>query len=155
MIIPYRRSLLAQTRPGESAWIERPMAKVQVHGPRGNRLYNGRIDTGADDTILPWSAIDAVGVALIPGRPIDVEGIGGTERLMSGWVDLELAGDDGPIRWSCLAAFSPSGKTLFGLLGFLEHFVARFDGVKKEVRLQFRGQAPPPLFSPPTKRRTR
>ena len=49
---------------------------------------------------------------------------------MFGFVDFEFLGSDGPIRWSHLAAFSPSDHTLFGIRGFLEYFVAKFDGPK-------------------------
>jgi hypothetical protein len=96
-----------------------------------------------------------LGVELVPGLAVDIEGIGGSERMMFGLVDLEIRGPDGPIRWSHLAAFSPSDRTLFGLNGFLEYFVARFDGIKHEVKLQYRGKAPAPRFEPPTARRPR
>ncbi|HEY2156642.1 MAG TPA: hypothetical protein VGH33_13505 [Isosphaeraceae bacterium] len=74
---------------------------------------------------------------------------------MFGWVDLEFLDADGPIRWSHLAVFGPGDRTLFGLRGFLEFFVARFDGVKHDIRLQFRGKAPGPRFTPPAPRRSK
>ncbi len=73
---------------------------------------------------------------------------------MFGLIDFEIIGPAGPIRWSHLALFSPGDKTLFGYRGFLEYFVARFDGVKREIKLQFRGKAPAPRFVPPAPRRS-
>jgi hypothetical protein len=115
----------------------------------------GRLDSGADDTVLPWSEIDRLGVELVPGLSVELEGLGGSERVMYGQVDLELDSPDGPIRWSHLAAFSPSERTLFGLNGFLEYFVVRLDGVKHEIGIKYRGKAPAPRFLPPVPRRSR
>jgi hypothetical protein len=115
----------------------------------------GRLDSGADDTVLPWSEIDHLGVELIPGVSLELAGLGGSERVMFGLVDLEFSGPDGPIRWSHLAAFSPSERTLFGLNGFLEYFVVRLDGVKREIGIKYRGKAPAPRFLPPVARRSR
>ena len=85
-----------------------------------------------------------------------MEGLGGSELLMFGIVDIEFTGvSSGPIRWSHLAAFSPGERTLFGLNGFLDFFVARFDGVRHEIKLQYRGNAPPPRFLLPIPRRGR
>jgi hypothetical protein len=135
--------------------IHRPMVEVRVIGPSANRSYRGRLDTGADETLLPWTAIEILGVSLIPGKSLEIFGIGGSEHVMFGLVDLEIQGADGPIRWSHRVGFSPSGRTLFGLTGFLEYFVARFDGVKHEIKLQYRGKAPAPRFEPPAPRRAR
>ena len=135
--------------------MDRPVVEIRVIGPRDNRPYEGRLDTGADETVLPWKSIALMGVKLIPGKVIELEGIGGIERVMFGLVDLEIIGPEGPIRWSHEEAFSPSDRTLFELNGFLEYFVARFDGVRREVRLQYRGKAPLPRFEPPLPRRPR
>jgi hypothetical protein len=151
----YRAFGTRPIRPNEPAWIDRPLVRARVIGPKGNLPCEGRLDTGADETVLPWTAIPILGVELVPGLAVDIEGIGGSERMMFGLVDLEIQGPDGPIRWSHLVAFSPSDRTLFGLNGFLEYFVARFDGVKHEVKLQYRGKAPAPRFEPPAPRRAR
>ena len=135
--------------------ILRPMARVHVVGPGGSRAYEGDLDTGAAETMLPWDAVARLGVPLIPGRTMEIAGIGGSVNAMFGWVDFEFLGADGPIRWSHLAVFAPGEHTLFGLRGFLEYFVARFDGVRHEIRLQFRGKAPAPRYLPPVPRRSK
>ncbi len=136
------------------ASIHRPTARVRVIGPKGGWSYEGVLDTGAVETMLPWSAVDRLGVQLLPGRRVEIEGIGGSVAAMFGWIDLEFPGPDGPIRWSHLTLFSTSERTLFGLRGFLEYFVARFDGVRREVTLRYRGKAPGPRFVPPAPRRS-
>ncbi len=135
--------------------IHRPMARVQIIGPRGGWPYEGVLDTGASETMLPWSAVDRLGVQLLPARSVEIAGVGGSVTAMFGWVDFQLSDSDGPIRWSHLAAFSTDDRTLFGLRGFLEFFVARFDGVKHEIQLRFRGKAPGPRYTPPAQRRSK
>jgi hypothetical protein len=135
--------------------IHRPMVEVRIAAARGSRILQGRLDSGADDTVFPWSDVERLGVELLPGVSLELEGLGGSERVLYGLVDLELGGPDGPIRWSHLAAFSPSERSLFGLNGFLEYFVVRLDGVKHEIGIKYRGKAPAPRFLPPTPRRSR
>ena len=137
------------------AIILRPTARVHIVGPRGGRSYEGELDTGAAETMLPLEAVDRLGVRLIPGRSIEIAGIGGSVPAMIGWVDFEFLAPDGPIRWSHLAVFGTGEHTLFGLRGFLEYIVAQFDGVRHEIRLQFRGKAPAPRFLPPAPRRSK
>lgn len=151
----YRPFYFAGRGVGRPTVVYRPVAEVLVAGPRGNGVFRGRIDTGADETILPWRSIESLGVQLLPGASEELTGLGGSERAMFGWVDLEFSGADGPIRWSHLAAFSPSDRTLFGLNGFLEYFVARLDGVKREIGLRHRGKSPGPRFLPPVTKRSR
>lgn len=135
--------------------ILRPVADVYVTGPAGGLPIQGLLDTGSDETVLPWWAVDRLGVKLVEGRSVEIHGIAGALPAMFGWVDFEFLGPDGPIRWSHLAAFSPGARTIFGLRGFLEYFVARFDGVKHEIKLQYRGKAPAPRFVPPAPRRSK
>jgi hypothetical protein len=142
-------------RPGDPTVIHRPLVSVRAIGPKQNQVYEGLLDTGADETILPWSDLEWLGVQLLPRVVADIEGVGGSLRVMYGFVDLEFNGPDGPIRWSHLAAFGQRKRAIFGLNGFLEYFVARFDGVKHEVKLQYRGKAPAPRFEPPAPRRPR
>jgi hypothetical protein len=155
MSASYKPARVNQIRPGDPTVIHRPTVEVRVTGPKQNQVYRGRLDTGSDDTILPWADIEYLGVDLIPGKSVEILGLGGSIRVMYGYVDFEILGPDGPVRWSHLAAFSPGGHTIFGLTGFLEYFVARFDGVKHEVKLQYRGKAPAPRFEPPAPRRPR
>ena len=141
----YYRQFESPTAGGvRPAIIHCPVADVRIFGPTGNELYQGRLDTGASETSLPWTAVDRLGVQLLPGRAVDIEGVGGSVVAMFGWVDFEFHGSQGLIRWSHLCVFTTSHHTLFGLRGFLEYFVARFDGVKHDIRLQFRGKAPRP-----------
>jgi hypothetical protein len=152
----YYREFPSPTAAGlRPAFILRPMARVQIVGPNGGFPYEGDLDTGAAETLLPWEVVDRLGVRLIPGRSIEIAGIGGSVPAMFGWVDFEFLTPDGPIRWSHLAVFGTGDHVLFGLRGFLEYFVARFDGVRHEIRLLFRGKAPAPRFLPPAPRRSK
>jgi hypothetical protein len=151
----YRPFLTTDMATRKQKLIHQPTVEVRVAAARSSLIYQGRLDTGADDTVLPWSDIDTLGVQLLPGSGLELKGLGGSERVMFGLVDLEITAPDGPIRWSHLAAFSPSNLTLFGLNGFLEYFVVRLDGVKHEIKLQHRGKSPAPRFLPPLPRRSR
>ncbi len=91
MRFPYQRYTVAGIG-SHLTMVWRPALLVRVIGPAGDDTVFGRVDTGADDTLLPDFLIAPLGVALDPAAVATIEGIdGGTVPVRYGAVDLELA----------------------------------------------------------------
>lgn len=121
----------------ENVW--RPAVDVRVIGPSGDETLTGSIDTGADDTLLPDFLISSLGIALDPDDIGKIEGIDGSEiDVRYATVDLELfdpTDSSDSYRWTTRVGFHARRNTVFGLTGFLEHFIAQFNGRTREVLL--------------------
>lgn len=114
--------------------IFRPIIRATVIGPSGAMEVEGRVDTGADDTLLPESFIPQLGI--IPSGFAISSGVGGLIPVRFATVGLELRSKSGQsYRWSARVGFYPGMVPLFGLSGFLEFFTAMFNGAKRQVTL--------------------
>ena len=146
MRFPYQRYTVAGIG-SHLTTVWRPALLVRVIGPAGDDTVFGRVDTGADDTLLPDFLIAPLGVALDPAAVATIEGIdGGTVPVRYGAVDLELADATSSFRWNALVGFYPRHNAVFGLSGFLDYFQALFHGRTRELSLLPNGTAPPPVY---------
>ena len=107
MRFPYQRYTVAGIG-SHLTMVWRPALLVRVIGPAGDDAVFGRVDTGADDTLLPDFLIAPLGVALDPGAVATLAGLdGGTVPVRYGAVDLELADATSSFRWNALVGFHP------------------------------------------------
>jgi hypothetical protein len=128
--------------------FSRPMINVRVIGPAGDDNIFGRVDSGADDTLLPDYLIATLGVIGL-SMPIPIGGIGGAALARYGTVDLEIGQKRASFRWAAYVGFYPHNVPVFGIKGFLQFFTATFNGRLRHLDLRSNGIAPPPGFPAP------
>jgi hypothetical protein len=132
------------------AVVHRPAVPVRVIGPAGDGLTYGLADTGADETLLPDRLIDPLGVVIRSGEDATIIAIdGGAVPVRYGAVDLELRRRGAVYRWTARVAFHAGVRTILGHAGFLEHFTATSNGLRRHVTLTPNGTAPAPTMPTP------
>lgn len=126
---------------GDYLVILRPEIPVTVIGATGEGTYLGLVDTGSDNTILPKSVADRLGVSLAsaPGPPATVFG-GHHVELLVGQVMLQLEAEGEVLRWSAQLYFhdfphEEDETVILGHSGFLDYFTATFDGKQGTLHL--------------------
>ena len=136
MIFPYQ-SMISESPDGvDYVLFLRPEIPVTITGPAGSETFFGLVDTGADNTILPKSIADQLGIPLrsASGPPAIVFG-GHNLQMLIGEVGFTLTSENETYRWATTVQFydfkSPADETLvLGHSGFLDYFTAIFDGAK-------------------------
>ncbi len=130
--------------------IHRPIIPIHALGTSGKDELRALVDTGADDTMLPDSLIDQLGVVIQPGDHAIIIGIEGSKTVARfGTVDLEIPGPGGGYRWSARVGFHAGFRIVLGHVGFLEYFTATFNGRSRQLTLTPNGSAPAPASSSP------
>jgi hypothetical protein len=128
----------AGSRHVELIW--RPVISLRAFGGGGGENLFGLIDTGADDTLLPEFLIDRIGVVLPPDEVAEIEGIDGTPIVIRyASVELQLEDPAPPHRvhrWKARVGFHRRYNAILGHSGFLEYFIAMFNGRTREVILK-------------------
>lgn len=146
MTYKFRRFVVPPSPAYPSGAIYRPVIPIWV-GPRGGPLkpYFGLLDTGSDDTKLPLSEAERLGVALDRGHPVPFRGVGGFAVGYYGEVVLELRQSPKVYSWVARAVFLPlpPGSDLedrttitLGHAGFFRHFHVGFDYQRYRVELK-------------------
>ncbi len=148
MRFPYSRYVVQGNTPRLTALLFRPMLVVRVTGPTGNDDIFGRVDSGADETLLPDYLIANSGISELSG-PVPIGGIGGLTLARFGTVELEISQGQESSRWLAYVGFCAHPMPIFGLKGFLQFFTATFDGRRHHLDLSPNGTAIPPVFSAP------
>ena len=74
--------------------------------------------------------------------------VSGSVDVLIGSLDIELRSKRAKARWSAQVGFVPRADNiaLLGHVGFLDHFSATFDGLRKRVTLKPNGTFPAPVF---------
>jgi predicted aspartyl protease len=132
--------------PGETGvqLIHEPIILVRFTGPSRSYLIRGLLDTGASMTLVPRSYMTRLGITPIgTGR---LSTAAGGLSVQVGSVELEVKAGRTSLHWSARVGFVPrvDNLALLGHAGFLDHFSAVFDGLRREVRLTPNGTAPRP-----------
>lgn len=124
--------------------VHEPIILVRFIGPAGSWLIRGLLDTGASMTLVPRSFMSKLGVT--PGKRARLGTAAGGLNIQLGTLDLELKSGRAAHHWSARVGFVPRGDNLalLGHTGFLEHFAATFDGLRRRVTLRPNGTFPPP-----------
>ena len=150
MIYPFRPSPTMPTPAYPSGVIYRPEIPIWIGVPGGRRFpFVGLLDTGSDDTKLPLSAVERLGVTVDLKHPIWFRGVGGLARGHYGDVVPELRQSPRSWIWSAKVAFLPEaegerhervrGEVILGHAGFFRHFHASFDFQRGRARLRPNG----------------
>jgi len=141
MIFFYQPIVSLAPDGGDYLLISRPEIPVTVIGAIGEGTYLGLVDTGSDNTILPKSVADRLGVpmASAPGPPATVFG-GHRVELLVGQVTLQLEAGGEVLRWSAQVYFhdfadEEAETVILGHSGFLDYFTATFDGKQGTLNL--------------------
>src|SRR5437762_2101998 len=114
--------------------IVRPLIAVAIEGPRGRRLVDGLLDTGADRTLFPLREAEEIGIQL-PAQTSGIvkaaDGVAIAYRLAD--VVLELRSHGSIVRWKASVGFAEPPLSLIhlGTRGFLEYFHCTFFGPEK------------------------
>ena len=133
------------THPNSTVLSIRPMLELRVTGPAGTFDIFGRVDSGADDTLLPERLVAILGITDLSG-PLVICGVGGAMLVRYGTVDLDIYQGQASFRWAARVGFSSHPDALFGLKGFLQFFTATFNGRRHYLDLLPNGTALPPAF---------
>lgn len=148
MKFAYQRYEVEPTAALPEGVLYRPEIPIRVIGPTGDASFLALIDTGADETILPRSIGEAVGVTIDDSHQSDVAGIGGQLVSVSyGEVEFELrASSRKTYRWSAIVGFAAvepeAASAILGHAGCLNYFRLRCDVEQCEVELKPNGLFP-------------
>jgi hypothetical protein len=121
--------------------LYRPEVPIEIIGPSRRRFTFALLDTGADETVLPASFARRLGIRLDSSKVDRARGAGGHElQLRTGRIRLALKMGSSKYQWSVTVSFmefdrSEDEVALLGHAGFLEFFLATFDGERREVDL--------------------
>jgi len=134
MIFPYTAIIAESPDGSDFLLLRRPEIPVTVVGAVRSAAFIGLVDTGSDQTILPKSIADYLGIALEPTTGPAARTFGGhSVRLLAGDVVFKLEADGESLIWKTPVAFfdfpAKDDETLIlGHSGFLDYFTATFDG---------------------------
>ena len=142
MKFPYRRYPLKEPAPGfpEGA-LYRPRIPIVVVGPDGEAGFEALVDTSSDQTTFPSHDLAAIGFSASRRSTTTVRGgFGDHEELLhfAPQAELLLQADGKSYRWSAdiWLSSSENSAAILGHSGFLEHFIAIFNGATRELDLK-------------------
>jgi hypothetical protein len=118
---------------GDPVVIFRPEVRIKIHGPKGFGDFLALVDTGADNTILPESIAQELGITSIACKGPSATAFGGQEIALSyADIELELVHPTESLRWLARIYFFAGGDDtetlILGHQGFLDYFTATFKG---------------------------
>jgi predicted aspartyl protease len=129
--------------PGTSDFrlILRPVITVRIAGPKSEARWDALVDTGADETLLPLSLAELLGVELDREATSLAAGISGDKLTIHyGDVKLQIAVGNKEITWRSTVGFVEFGSSdeeviVLGHLGCLDFFTATFNGELAELEM--------------------
>lgn len=140
MIFPYSTALAEDADSGDFLVFRRPEVTVRIAHAGAAIAVDGLVDTGSDLTIFPLSLAKQLGIAVTPAREGTARVFGGQPvGLFTGMVVLELVQGE-VLRWKDYVWFCDFGQpkdqtVVLGHAGFLDYFLAEFDGRASVLRL--------------------
>lgn len=131
--VPTRLPVFPQ---GDVDYRRRPIAEIEVIGPKGQRSVQATVDSGSDDTIFPLALAEILGIDLTNARIGRSTGVGGNAfEYPYAEVTLQLqTGGNEKFMWPAIVGFSDKRKKLglLGQSGMFEFFNILFVGPFKE-----------------------
>jgi len=130
----YRPIVSAPPDGGDYLLILRPEIPLTVIGPASSGSFAALVDTGSDNTILPKSIAEPLGIPLRVASGSSASAFGGQRlSLLDGEATLQLEADGKVIRWPSELLFFDfpnieDETVILGHAGFLDYFTATFDG---------------------------
>lgn len=134
MKFPYREYVSVFPGTTDFRLIVRPVITIHISGPTSKSRWDALVDTGADETLLPYSLVEILGVELDPAVTSQASGISGDQLTIHyGEVDFEIVAESQIVRWKTIVGFVEFGASddeviVLGHGGCLEYFTAIFDG---------------------------
>ncbi|HYV36005.1 MAG TPA: hypothetical protein VE988_09905 [Gemmataceae bacterium] len=116
----------------------RPVITVTLIGPAATWLFDGLLDTAADDTVFPEWIARRLGIDLSHAPAGMASGVGMVAiPVHFAEVVLRVASNVEQHEWKTWVAFTaaPLRRPLLGFAGFLQFFTATFHGDREEVDL--------------------
>lgn len=116
----------------------RPIIRVGVIGPTNSVTREGLLDTGSDDTVLPETVAQQIGLDLTHAPQLVVNLVGrGPVQCRYAQVRLRITDNIETCEWEAMVGFVsvPLTHFLLGYAAFLQFFDADFHGADREVIL--------------------
>ena len=141
MRFPYREYVSQFPRTTDFRLILRPVITIRILGPKSEARWDALVDTGADETILPLSLADLLGVELDQEVTSQAVGISGDKlTIYYGDVDFQIATESEIVTWRTTVGFVEFGSSedeviILGHGGCLDFFTAIFNGEQAELDL--------------------
>lgn len=119
--------------PGEP--IFRPKIPVRLNGPRGDdALTLALVDTGADETVVPFSLARPLRVRLGSKVHVFFDAGGRPNQIRYGEVEFTIGNGADAYSWRAMVAFQQGRRySVLGRAGCLDRFDVRFDGPNRRV----------------------
>ena len=121
--------------------ILRPVITIRIAGPKSEARWDALVDTGADETLLPLSLAELLGVERDREATSLAAGISGDKLTIHyGDVKLQIATGNEEITWRSTVGFVDFGGSdqeviVLGHLGCLDFFTATFNGELAELEM--------------------
>jgi len=141
MKIPYREYLRRLPGSEDFQLILRPIVSVRIFGATLNARWDALVDTGADETLLPMSLAEVLGIPLDQEHTSRAVGISGDElTIYYGDVEFRIDVESEVVTWKTTVGFVEFGSSadeviVLGHGGCLDYFTAVFDGERAELEL--------------------
>ena len=150
MIYRYTEYIVEPTPTIPDGVIHRPQVFLRIAGPDSELFMLALVDTGADETIVPLSVAEEIGVELDMAQQSKAGGVTGQHiALIPGSVELEILGEGETYKWTSVISFARFESeedecAILGHAGALQFFTATFDGERNQ------GSLVPTSIFPPT-----
>lgn len=140
MKFSYRRHSREKIPGAEEGVIYKPIIPVVAYGPAGVFGFDGLVDTGSDQILLPSYLASYLGVRLQNKNKAHVSSVGDNRSgiyFVDG-IELALESSGKGYRWPARVWFSDSDESpaLLGHIDFLQFFTSTFDGKSHELTLE-------------------
>lgn len=138
----YRTYWIQPSLRGRWVRVYRPIIPITITGLTNAKRVRGLVDTGSDDTLLPRSLADDLGVETDESLEIKVTNISESPvAIVHGDVELNIQSGTESYSWSTQVGFIDyqdveNEMVILGHKGCLEFFQLFFDGPKKELEIK-------------------
>ena len=126
--------------PDGTIW--RPEVDLTITGPKGHQSTLAILDTGSDQTVLPRTVAERLGVELKSENSCDASGFrGDITTIVPGRIQFQIHSLSRTLVWTATVGFADFTTTddectLLGYGGCLEYFTVIFDGANKIFELR-------------------
>jgi len=141
MIFPYREYVSLYPGTTDFRLIMRPVITIRIGGPKAEARWDALVDTGADETLLPMSLADLLGVKLDHQATSLAVGISGDQlTIVYGDVEFQIAAESQMVTWRTTVGFVEFGTSddeviILGHAGCLDFFTSVFNGELAELEM--------------------
>ncbi len=109
-------------------WVKRPLLKIEIFGPAGNKEFYALVDSGADTSLFNVEIAELLGINLSKAKEQKFTGISGT---IAGFyvpeVEISVEGIAQKIKIPVCFVQSPTVGLLLGQEGFFDLYRIKFE----------------------------